>query len=310
VLSLSLGAASPSHAETIGIATSGPGTVFNSIGTAIAKAANDAGMATTIQPATSPNQYLYAVNSGDIAFGVSNLQEFEYALAGEGWFAGRPNPSLRIVGFIMPITEAIFVRKDSDIQTIADLKGKPMVDGFTAQETILPQLDAQYASAGLTRADMQPVQVPSIVAGADAFIAGDSVGFIFAQGAGKVREADAAVGGLRALSLSNSPATVAAIKSHWPTGYLAEVKPGPTSPGVLRDGWFVAYPQIVFTNASVPDSVVARLAEVIHDSKPSLVSTFAPFKDFDRKAMAGGAPATAFHPGAIAYFKKIGIWNR
>ncbi len=303
-------AAGAAQAQTAGIATSNPGSLFHNIGSAIAKAANDAGMNVTIQPATSPNQYLFAVNAGDIEFGVGNLQEFNYALEGKGWFDGQPNPDLRVVAMIMPLREAIFVRADSDIMTIADLAGQPMVDGYTAQNTILPQLDAIYATAGLTRDDMVPVQVPSVVAGADAFIAGESVGFIFAHGAGKVREADAAVGGLRALPIENTPENEAAIKEHWPVGYLTQMAPSPASPGVLEEGWFVAYPQIVFTNAGVPDELVYELAKVIHDSKESLAATFPPFNAFNPdEDMVGDTAPGEYHPGAIEYFQETGLWN-
>ncbi len=307
---LTLAVTATGQAQTVGIATSSPGSLFHNIGSAIAKVANDAGLVTTIQPATSPNQYLYIVNAGDIEFGVGNLQEFNYALEGKGWFGGRPNPNLRVVAMIMPLREAIFVRKDSDIMSIADLKGKRMVDGYTAQNTILPQLDAIYATAGLARADMQSVNVPSVVAGADAFIAGDSVGFIFAHGAGKVREADAAVGGLRALPIENTPGAVAAIKEHWPVGYLTKMEPGPASPGVLAEGWFIAYPQIVFTNKDVPDDLVYQMAKVIHDGKDSLAATFAPFGAFNPdKDMVGDTSPGQYHPGAIKYYKDIGLWK-
>ncbi|MEX0853935.1 MAG: TAXI family TRAP transporter solute-binding subunit [Bauldia sp.] len=307
---LTIALTAASQAQTVGIATSSPGSNFHNIGSAIAKAANDAGLNTTIQPATSPNQYLFIVNAGDIEFGVGNLQEFNYALEGKAWFDGKPNPNLRVVGMIMPLKEAIFVRKDSDIMSIADLKGKPMVDGFTAQNTILPQLDAIYATVGLTRADMQSVQVPSVIAGADAFIAGESVGFIFAHGAGKVREADAAVGGLRALPIANTPEAAAAIKQHWPVGYPVKMKPGPASPGVLAEDWFIAYPQIVFTNKDIADDVVYQLAKVIHDSKKSLAGTFAPFGPFNPDAdMVGDTAPGEYHPGAIKYYKEIGLWK-
>jgi hypothetical protein len=307
---LLLAAGGAAEAQTVGIATSNPGSLFHNIGSAIAKAANDAGLNTTIQPATSPNQYLFAVGAGDIEFGVGNLQEFNYALEGEEWFDGQPNPDLRVVAMIMPLREAIFVRKDSDIMSIADLKGRPMVDGYTAQNTILPQLDAIYATAGMTRADMQPVQVPSVVAGADAFMAGESVGFIFAHGAGKVREADAAVGGLRALPIENTPENEAAIKEHWPVGYLVQMGPSPAAPGVLEDGWFIAYPQIVFTNAGVPDDLVYEMAKVIHDSKEGLAATFPPFNAFNPdEDMVGDTAPGEYHPGAIRYFEEIGLWN-
>ena len=307
---LSLALIGTAEAQTVGIATSSPGSLFHNIGSAIAKVANDAGLDATIQPATSPNQYLFIVNAGEIEFGVGNLQEFNYALEGKAWFDGRPNPDLRVVAMIMPLREAIFVRADSGIMSIADLKGKPMVDGYTAQNTILPQLDAIYATAGLTRADMQPVQVPSVVAGADAFIAGESVGFIFAHGAGKVREADAAVGGIRALPIENTPEAAAAIRLHWPVGYLVTMGPSPAAPGVLEEGSFIAYPQIVFTNKDMPDDVVGRMARVIHDGKEGLAAAFPPFGPFNPDAHMVGDPAPGeYHPGAIAYFKEVGIWK-
>jgi TRAP transporter TAXI family solute receptor len=298
------------YAQTVGIATSNPGSLFHNIGTAVAKAANEAGLNATIQPATSPNQYMPLVNQNDVEFGVGNLEEFNYALAGEAWFEGSGvNDKLRVVGLIMPIKEAIFVRADSGIESIADLKGKPMVDGYTAQQTILPQLDAIYATAGLTRADMQPVQVPSVVAGADAFIAGDSVGFIFAHGAGKVREADAAVGGIRALGVPDTPEAVAAIREHWKTGYIVKMEPGPAAPGVLEPGTYIAYPQLVFTNADVSEDVVYQVAKVLYDSKESMKQAFPPFAAFNPEELVGDVHGGEYHPGAIRFYKEIGIWK-
>jgi TRAP transporter TAXI family solute receptor len=307
---LSLALTAAGNAQTVGMATGSAGSLFNNIGSAIAKAANDAGLNTTIQAATSPNQYLFIVNEGDIEFGVCNLQEFNYALEGKAWFGGRPNPNLRVVAMIMPLREAIFVRKDSDIMSIADLKGKRMTDGYTAQNTILPQLDAIYATVGLTRADMKSVNVPSVVAGANAFMAGETDGFIFAHGAGKVREADAAVGGLRALPIENTPDAEMAIKQHWPVGYLTKIEPGPATPGVLKEAWYIAYPQIVFTNKDVPDDLVYQMAKIVHDSKDSLAATFAPFNQFDPdRDMVGDTAPGEYHPGAIQYYKDIGLWK-
>jgi TRAP-type uncharacterized transport system substrate-binding protein len=67
-------AAGPAMAQSVGIATSNPGSLFYNIGTAVANAANKAGLNATIQPATSPNQFIPFINSGGIEFGVSNLQ--------------------------------------------------------------------------------------------------------------------------------------------------------------------------------------------------------------------------------------------
>lgn len=296
-----------SSAQNVGIATSNPGSIFHNIGTAVANAANAGGLNTTIQPATSPNQYIPFVNYGGIEFGVSNLQEIDYAVTGEAWWNGTTHPNLRVVANLQPLLEAIFVRADSDIMTVADLRGQRMTDGYTAQNTILPQLSAIYATAGLTRDDVEQVSVASVVAGADAFMAGDVAGFIFAHGAGKVREADASVGGLRALSIADpTDAVLAAAREHWPTAFFAEMAAG-SSPGVIEDGVYFAFPQVVFTHADVPDEVVYQMAKAIYEQADLMAETFAPMSDFDPEQMAGETGRVEVHPGALQFFTEAGL---
>lgn len=305
-LAFGLATAGNASAQTVGIATSNPGSLFHNIGTAIANTANKAGLNATIQPATSPNQYIPFVSSGGIEFGVANLQEVAYAAEGKEWFAGNANPDLRMVAMIMPLVEAIFVRADSGIKTIADLKGKPMVDGYSAQQTIIPQLDAMYATAGMTRADITPVNVASVVAGADAFMAGESVGFIFAHGAGKVREADAAVGGLYAIPIEPTDENLEKARQTWPVAFFKEVKGG-TTPGVTETASYFAYPQIVFTSSHASDEAVYAMAKAIHEGKETLGESFPPFRAFNPMEMHGDAGPIQYHPGALKFFEEAGL---
>lgn len=295
------------EAQNVGIATSNPGSLFHNIGTAVANAANAGGLNTTIQPATSPNQFIPFVDQGGIEFGVANLQEVNYAITGEEWWNGQQNPNLRVVAHLMPLVEAIFVRADSGIMKVSDLKGKPMTDGYTAQNTILPQLAAFYATAGMTRDDVEKVSVASVVAGADAFMAGDTVGFIFAHGAGKVREADAAVGGLRALTVEDdSDAALAAAREHWPTAFFTTLKAG-QMPGVLEDGTYIAFPQVIFTHAGVSDDVVYAMAKAMYENAQVMADTFPPFRAFTPDNMKGDPGIADFHPGALKFFEEVGL---
>lgn len=303
---VAVGSAGMASAQNYGMAVSGPGSLFHNIGSAIASAANDAGVNVTIQPSTSTNQYIPLVGSGGIEFGAANLQEVAYALEGQEWFEGQEYPDLRIVASIMPLREAIFVRADSDIRTIADLEGERMVDGYTAQQTILPQLDAMYATAGLTRDDMIPVNVPSVVGGADAFIAGESVGFIFAHGAGKVREADAAVGGLYAIPIEPTDENLAAVREHWPVGFFTEIEAG-TTPGVTETAHYVAYPQVIFTHANAPEEAVYEMAKVIYENQEAFAASFPPFNQFDPDEMNADTAGVEYHAGALRFFEEMGL---
>jgi len=306
-LAIGLIAGTAASAQNVGIATSNPGSLFHNIATAVANAANAGGLNTTIQPATSPNQFIPFVNQGGIDFGVSNLQEVNYSITGEAWWNGVENPNIRVVAHLMPLVEAIFVRKDSDIMSIADLNGQPMTDGYTAQNTILPQLSAFYATAGMTRDDVEKVSVASVVAGADAFMAGDTVGFIFAHGAGKVREADAAVGGLRALGVDDdSDAALAAAREHWPTAFFLTLPEG-RMPGVLEDTTYIAFPQVIFTHADAPDDVVYAMAKAMYENAQVMADTFPPFRAFRPEKIRGNNGISEFHPGALKFFEEVGL---
>jgi len=307
VTAVGLTTAVPAMAQNVGIATSNPGSLFHNIGTAVANAANAAGLNTTIQPATSPNQFIPFVDQGGIEFGVANLQEVNYAITGEAWWNGQKNENLRVVAHLQPLVEAIFVRADSDITEVSDLEGQPMTDGYTAQNTILPQLSAFYATAGMTRDDVEKVSVASVVAGADAFMAGDTVGFIFAHGAGKVREADAAVGGLRALGVGDdSDEALAAAREHWLTAFFTTLPAG-AMPGVLEDTVYIAFPQVIFTHADVPDDVVFEMAKAMYENPQIMGETFPPMRAFKPEDMKGDPGVAEFHPGALKFFEEVGL---
>jgi TRAP transporter TAXI family solute receptor len=306
VLLLSLVTAAKAS-EQVAIATSNPGSLHYNIATAIARAGKETGLRVTVQPATSANQYLPYIASGGIDFGISNLQEMTYALAGEAWWQGLASPDLRLVGLLMPLRIAIFVRADSDIEQISDLKGRYVTAGFAAQNTIAAQLRAIYAAAGMTDEDVLPVQVPSVVAGADAFMSGKAEAFVFAIGAGRTHEAAAAVGGLRALPVPEPhQAALERARELWPTLGITRVKGGKL-PGVAEDTVHFAFPQALVTHKNAPDEAVEALARLLHRRKPLLVEGFGGFRPFDPEALYQEVPPARYHPAAQRYYEEAGL---
>ena len=297
-------------AQQISIATSNPGAIYHSIGTAIAKVLNESGVNATVQPATSPNQYLPLISNGEFDMGPVNLQELSYAYKGEAWFSGRANKGLRLLALHYPLRVTMFVRADSDMQTISDLKGKRMTAGYTAQKTINPQNAAMYATADMTEADIKPVPVPSVVGGANAFMSGSSDAFMFALGAGKVREADAAVGGIRALKIVKQADSEDKIRKHWPVGYLTLVKPGPAAgPGVKEPTWMLTYPQAIAAGEKMSDEAAYNVAKAMYNGAAQLGKLLPPFRLFKPDAMVGPSGGVPYHPGAIKFYKEVGIWK-
>jgi len=302
-------AGGPAHAQNVGIAASNPGSLYHSTGTAVAKLANDvAQMKATVYPFASATIYLPAVNAGEYAFGISNVEELRVAVLGAEQFKGRPYGELRAAAILYPLRVTYFVRKDSPIRSIADLKGKRVTDGFSSQKTVPPLLDALLATGGLTRADTQPVNVPNVVGGASAFISGKADAFFFALGAAKVAEADASVGGIRALDVPNTPENLAKVQKFFPPAYLRPEKPSPRNVGVLEPIHAIAYDGVLVASTKTPDEIVYRMVKSMHGHKKVMASVFGAMNLFDPGRMAKPLGEIQWHPGAVRFYTEQGAW--
>ena len=256
---IAMGVVSAAQAETVGIAASKKGSLYDRAGTVIAKVAtNKGGLRATLRNFTSPNVYIPTVNKGQVDFGLANEYELSIAVTGEGHFKGRKHPNLRAVFIMFPLRNGFWVRKDSKYKTIADLKGARSPDGYVAQKVILNLIDAHLETAGLTRKDLKPVPVANIVAGANAFISGKTDVFLFAMGAPKVREAHAKIG-IRALAIPNTPENLAKMRKHMPVAYFRREVPGKHNPGVTKPTYALTYDALVFAHKGTSAEKVYQL---------------------------------------------------
>jgi uncharacterized protein len=302
-------ASGASAQQPIAIATPPAGSIYNSTAAAIGKVlAEKAGLKMTIQALGGSSQYVPIVNAGEVPFGINNVYETSLAALGEDYFKGRPNKNIRVVAILYPLRNTIFVKKDSKYKTLADLKGARAPVGFTNQKILTAVTNAALAPGGVSLADMQGVNVANIISNVNAFKEGRTDFFVFALGGAPVREADATVGGIRALVAENTPANVAAVKKEVPVAYLRHEKPGPANFGLLEPGYLVSYGVNLFANDKTPDDVVYKVVKALHDNAPDLGKVFPPLRLFDKNDMAQEVAGVEYHPGAVKFYKEIGQW--
>jgi hypothetical protein len=295
-------------AQQVSIGTSPQGTAGYSMGAALAKLmAEKTSYQARVQPFSGNSIALAGINRGELDFTVANEVEIVEALKGAGAYQGRKQENVRLATVLYPFTVAILVKKDSPIRSIADLKGKRMTWGYTAQVTLKTVVGAMLANGGLGEADIQPVLVPNVVRGAEDFAGGKADAFFFALGAAKVTETDASVGGLRALPLSDAPDAVARMKRALPEGYVYEVKPRPGLAGIAAPTKVLAYDYVLVAGAHVKDEVLFRLLEAMAANKALLAESFAGFNAFDPQRMSKRVEAE-YHSGAQKYLIKAGQW--
>ena len=294
-------AATAASAETYGFATLPAGTLSHVIASAISKAMKEkAGINVLVQPAAGGNVITPLVGRGEAEIGLVNIMEAQDGLEGG-------LKDLRMIGAAQGLRTPFFVRKDSGMFKVADLKGKRVTMGYSAMRNIDQVTRAVLASAGLTEADVKPVLVPNVVRSADDFMAGNSDMFFFTFGGPKVREADATVGGVRPLEIDASG--MPAARKIMPWGYLTDIGPGPFYTGVEKPMKVYSFDNVLITNAKVSDDFIYKLLDSMEKGKSDIVAVAPAMAEFS-PAFSYKQYSVPYHPGALKFFKERNLSPR
>jgi TRAP transporter TAXI family solute receptor len=201
----------------------------------------------------------------------------------------------------------MFVRKDSPIQKLSDLKGKRVSSGFASQKIIGEVVNAHLANGGLTYDDVKGIPAPNVVRAADDFMQNKTDVLFFALGSGAVLKASAKVGGMRFISLDQSDTAWARLKNIIPTAYRRQVKPSKRFHGVVKPSTVMAYDLAINTHAKASDDVVYKITKAIHGNKKIMAGVFRVLNGFFPKRMAKKT-LVPYHSGAIKFYKEQGMW--
>jgi TRAP transporter TAXI family solute receptor len=285
----------------LGLGTMAPGTLSYGTGSAIAEMmVDELGLETRVQPSSGESTLLALLDAGELDFAIANALEAAEAQTGKGSADGRPLASLRVAAVLYPLRVGLFVRADSGIETIRDLAGKRVTAAFSASAAIATLLDAALAGGGLTLADVTPVPVPNVVAGADQFVDGRVDAFFFAVGAAKVAEVDAGTP-LRLLPLEDTEEARARVTDVFAEAYIDTIPPVPGFAGVTAPSPVLAFDNLLLTSAAVSGDVVGAVVRGLVEHRDELVSAFAPFR--------GLAPERLHKPGLrVPYHEAMLAW--
>src|SRR3954468_9598100 len=284
-------------AQTYGFATLPPGTLNHTTASAISKIVKEkGGMNMLVQPTAGDQVINPLVGRGEVEIGITNIMESQDALEGG-------LKDMRIITAAHALRTPLFVRKDSGMFKNADLKGKRVTMGYSAMRNIDKTMRAQLATAGLTEADVKPVLVPNVVRSADEFMASNADMFSFAFGGPKVKEADATVGGIRALELGDG---WEAAKKIMPWAYLTDIGPGPIFTGVDKPMKVYSFDNVLIVSAKVPEDFVYKVLDLMEKNKDDLVAVQPVLREFS-PANAYKQYGVPYHPGALKYFKEKNI---
>ena len=305
---LALMGALPAQAEIAALGSTATGGT-SQIGRALAAAISEnSDLQMRPQELANTSDYMPLVNAGELEFGISNIVQLYYAVTGTGMSEGRPLPNLQMVATLMPFRNSYIVRKDSDILSMADVKGKRapvFADGALGDYVTRGYL----ATVGLTPDDVTGVQVPNFPRMWASFGEGSTDVTIVVVGAANSREFDATFG-IRYIGYDDSPEALAGLREWLPQSYLQTLDETSGIPGIEGPTNVVAYDYTLFASADAPEDMVYRATKALYEATPGLLETGGPvWGGFSQERMANDVGVT-YHPGAVRFYEEAGIWNR
>ncbi len=302
-LSLTLGATAVA-AELAALGSTARGGT-SQIGRTLAAAISEVGdMQMRPQELANTADYIPLVNAGEIEFGIANVVQLTYAVNGTGMSEGRPNENLQMVATLMPFRSAYIVRKDSDIKSFEDLKGK-RVPVFADRALGDYVTRGYFANADMSLDEVDGVAVPNFPRMWSSFAEGSADVAIVVVGAGNSREYDASFG-IRYLSFDDSPEALERMRTYLPQNYLQEMPAG-SVPGIDAPTNVNVFDYTFFAGADVSEEMVYNAVKALWEKEADLLAGGPFWNGFAKEAM-GKQVGLTYHPGAIKFYKEMGVW--
>lgn len=295
-------AESPLGRITIG--TGPAGTLYNQIGTALASVAQrELDTAFTARPYTGSSIYIPQMHRGELGFGLNNSADIGDAYRGEGVYR-KPLNNLRAAMRLSRAPIQYFVRADSGIRSMAQLRGRPVVTRF---RSIAPfdRINAELlGTAGLELRDVQQVVVAGVPDAVRALVEGRAEAANTLLGIPAVREAHATIpGGIRVLPLGPAEHRV----TDMPGFDAFTLMPGPAMAGVGEPTRVARMDVYLNTHVQVSPEVVYQLVRVFHRHWEELQGALPAFRSIAPGEIAPTRLVQPYHEGALRYFAEAGL---
>lgn len=300
------GGASGPKTEFLSIGTAPVGGAFFPVGGALAGALNSTKdvnhWEATAEATKGSQENILRLASGDMEFAVSNSAISYFAYKGEeGW--DKPQP-IAAVMTLAPNVAMFIANKSSGLKTIPDLKGKRVVVGPSGAgfEYFLKPL---LAANGVKWDEITPLY--NTQSAAVDMLSDGAAAAAFLGGAVPTASITQAATSMDVQFIPFDPKATEELINAYPFFQRQIVKPdtykGQTEPLDAMDVGSMHF----ITSTDQNEDLVYRVTKTLWEKRDVVVSSHAAGKAINPKNVIRdtGIP---FHPGAIRFYKEIGIW--
>ena len=91
--------------------------------------------------------------------------------------------------------------------------------------------------------------------------------------------------------------------------YTMEIKPSKTMPYVKGPTRIAAFDSYLNASKQVSDDDAYAMAKAMYENWKKLQKDYAPLRGVPQNALAPAHNAMPYHPGAVRYWKEVGLWT-
>ena len=288
------------------LATGGTSGTYYPFGGAIANIWNTkvANMNVTAQATGASAENLRLINKGEAEYAIVQNDVMDYAYNGTDLFEKEKLPNIMTIGTLYPEVVQIAASKDSGIKSIADFKGKRISvgDAGSGVEFNAKQILEGY---GITFNDIKKNNL-SFKESAEGLQNGTlDACFVTAGVPNSALQELAFTAGLVLIPVSGEAADKICEKYGY---YTKTIIPGGTYKGTDEDTEALAIKATLAVNANLDEATVYDMTKALFSNLNELALAHAKGEEVSVEAAVTGV-SVPFHPGAVKYYKEIGLMN-
>jgi len=295
--------------KRISIGTNPPGTNYFLLGGMMAKLIQThTKIRTSTQPHAGASVYVPLLNNGEMVLGLNSSIESALGYHGRAPYK-KANKNLRALLRFWQLPYGYFVRKNSGIKTIADLKGKKVIIDIKSNASLATLNRTIMMTAGLGEGDYTAMSAGNIPQNINTVVEGRADAAVTAMGIPILRKAHAGIpGGVQILSLGPK-ATNAFMKKGLDGSKTLMVKPNKRYVGVDKPMKIAAFDSYMNISGNISNEDAYLLAKTMHNHWGELKKSHPIFRGLKPNELAPSDNPHPYHDGAIKFYKEVGMWT-
>lgn len=303
------GTAQAAEQRFVTIGTAGVTGIYYAVGGGICRFVNRErkrhGLRCSVESTGGSVYNLRNVRNGELDLGIVQSDWQYHAYNGTSVFdKDGADKDLRAVFSLHPDTVIVVARKDANIQSLDDLKGKRVNLGNPGSGT-LATAEAMLEALGWSKDDFALVAQMKSAEQSQALCDGKIDAFYMVAGnpVGNVLEAATTCDVVVVPAVGAKIDEMVGSKPY----YRHATVPGGLYRGVDQDVPTYGVAATFVTSNKVPEEVVYEFVKAVFEKFEDFKALHPAFASLNKEDMLGQALTAPFHPGAVKYFKEVGL---